>query len=563
VGTPIQSFFIPQKISGLRLSKLPLSDSLFSALKKLNVATFADLSGTTIKDFRSVSNRGSALFYELKNLTQRVRNGQFDEAGRPTASALNSFGLKTSLAPPPIQAAAGQGGHQLRSDERIFIPQEARGRPISSLQLSARLRNIFRWKSFCILGDLQGIAYAEFAKFRNCGQKTVTELRELVRMIQRVPPIPHAGNVSQESAEPFAALVGDCLKVPASVRDLNFIDLPVSVRLSKILAKRKATRLGDLNEVTIGELKAIRNCGQTTISEVVNLIEKAASGGFTSRMDPNVAWSPVDLASFVDTLVGELSTHQIEVMDLYLSGDKGRLPTLEEVGVKFAVTRERIRQILKKTTEKLRKAGSRRLNAYLLQVERVCRERVSPLTPELFEKWLGETSRSCRFRPAFYARLLCELNPSILACHGRHKASRLERALVTTACEVNRPLPLYEFQWELNERFGPLFARKTLDDLRRCLEQSPIFLRNADDEFILDIHVDQLGLDADTIRGACSKCLSETNEIVACDDLLERLETKGQSCEKLSGDILACLLRGDVKFQELGHKRFRMKICNH
>jgi hypothetical protein len=70
-----------------------------------------------------------------------------------------------------------------------------------------------------------------------------------------------------------------------------------------------------------------------------------------------------------------------------------------------------------------------------------------------------------------------------------HKACRLERALIATAREVNRPLPLYEFQWELNERFGPLFAMKTLDDLRRCLEQSPMFLRKANGEFILDIHL--------------------------------------------------------------------------
>jgi len=144
-----------------------------------------------------------------------------------------------------------------------------------------------------------------------------------------------------------------------------------------------------------------------------------------------------------------------------------------------------------------------------------------------------------------------------------HRSCRLERALVATAREVNRPLPLYEFQWELNERFGPLFATGSFDELRRCLEQSQLFLRNTADEFILDIHLDQLGLDADGIRRACAEILSESKEIVGCEDLLERLEADGKSWEELSPDILASLMRADATFQEVGCDRFRVKTCKH
>jgi hypothetical protein len=88
-----------------------------------------------------------------------------------------------------------------------------------------------------------------------------------------------------------------------------------------------------------------------------------------------------------------------------------------------------------------------------------------------------------------------------------------------------------------------------------------MFLRNAYDEFILDIHLEQLGLDAAAIRAACYELLSQTNEIVGCEDLLERLEEDGKSWEDLSADILASLLRDDATFQEVGHDRFRLKIC--
>jgi hypothetical protein len=144
-----------------------------------------------------------------------------------------------------------------------------------------------------------------------------------------------------------------------------------------------------------------------------------------------------------------------------------------------------------------------------------------------------------------------------------HTACRLELALVATAREVNHSLPLYEFQRELNERFGPLFAMKTLDELRRCLERSAMFLRNADDEFVCNIHLERLGLDGTAIRAACYEVLSRTNEIVGCVDLLERLEADGKSWETLSANILASLLRDDETFQECGHDRFRVKLCKH
>ena len=874
----------------------------------------------TISDFRRVSNRGTALFVELTGLTQRARDGEFAATFRQNVDISNSSGLRTIHANALIDAVAKKDRDvsrltipllQVPADERIFIPQEARGRAIPTFQVSVRLRHIFEHKRFCILGDIHGISYAEFGKFRNCGKRTITELRELVRMIQSAQPIGHADGNSQEFSESFVALMGDCLTVPASVQDLNLCDLPISVRLGNLLKERKTTRLGDLNGVSISELKGVRNCGKKTISEIVNLIERAAAGEFKTITEANVGWSPVDLARLLDTLIMELSTRDVEILELRLSGEKEQLPTLEDVGAKFKLTRERIRQIVNKITAQLRKAGSRRLNTYLLHVAKVCRETVCPLTPDLFEQWLGEKARLFQFSPGFYARLLCELNPTIPAWHGRqeastnkenhdgavetmlnsflriglqsltlseafsqtkakihnldvgeffdvlrharqfrveflrpdrpmvklarflatdmarivlqtsdspltpeeilaqaqanfgqdiprwsphtlgnalseekgfyllgprtyglnqhftlpkalwrraktdfeklltregrpvstpdvirnqefdwlnqtnsyelacilraddrfidfgkflfalaewgiqereyvkdlipkileqagkpltgnevlarlqqlrsvspyaisghlrkhpqvrdygfgyyglkswgesvhinivtdsllierairraepplkfarlceilnfpvegnlvdklwqtcaaipailrlpdectgvtrliHKSCRLERALVATAREVNRPLPLYEFQWELNERFGPLFAMKTLDDLRRCLEHSPLFLRNANDEFILDIHLEQLGLDAAAIRTACHELLSQTNEIVGCEDLLERLEADGKVWEDLSADILASLLRDDATFQEVGHDRFRVKVC--
>jgi uncharacterized tellurite resistance protein B-like protein len=310
-------------------------------------------------------------------------------------------------------------------DERIIIPEEAREQTISIFGISVRLRHIFEYKKFSKLGDIHDISYAEFGKFRNCGKTTVTELRELVRKIQSVPPIGHADGISQEYSAPFVARVGNRLVVPATVQDFKFCDLPVSVRLGNILETRKAIRLGDLNGVSISELMIIKNCGKTTISEIVNLIEESVDGEFKTITDTNVIWSPSDLASFLDKLISELSAREVEILDLRLSGDKNQKLTLEDVAAKFKLTRERIRQIIIKITAQLRKAGSLKLNAYLLHIGKVCRETFCPLTPELFEQWLGEKACLFRFSPSFYARLLCELNPVCCCANSEAKTEQV------------------------------------------------------------------------------------------------------------------------------------------
>jgi Sigma-70, region 4 len=798
------------------------------------------------------------------------------------------------------------------SSEPIFIPQEARGQPLTAFSISVRLRNILLGrKKLRLAGDLCGFTFSDFLRCRNCGKKTVNELRELVNSIQHSHQSAdsQAGIIVQESPPP---LIGDAFFIPTNLYNLNVSDLPLSVRLEGVLVRKKVRHLGDLHGVTVSQLRAVRSCGRKTILELIRLINRARAGEFST--EPESTWNPPKLVCALDTLIADLPNRDAEILVERLGGASDEIQTLEQIGAKFRLTRERVRQIVKKSVKRIRKAGSYRLKSYIEQVEKRCCETVCPLTPALLKLWLKQAS-TCRFNIPFYVRLLGELSPAIpswsagrdmsaiqverggeieqelkvvlherfqslplsgalhqlqtkvslrnlkaidflaalqhfrsfkidfpepdapvvrlarrvpfdvakavlqasnspmspeeilaraqsifgpdiarwttctiehalvedkgfyllgrrsyglrqhfslpermweqaavdfrgllkqqnrpvstvevinhrcfdwaaqtntneLACilredkklidlgrflfalaewgieerqyvkdlipkvlqkagrpltatevvarlqqlrsvspqgissclrkhrevrdygfshfglkswgdsvkasivtdvaliqriirraeppltfarlcgilgistdgeladalwqtstvmgdvlripesrtdTGRliHKSCRLERAVVATAREVNRPLPLYEFQWELNERFGPLFATKSLDELRRCLEQSTMFIRNAAGEFILDIHLDQLGLDADSIRRCCAAILLESSEIVGCEDLLERLEADGKSWEELSPDILASLLRDDPIFQEVGHDRFRVQECKH
>jgi len=71
----------------------------------------------------------------------------------------------------------------------------------------------------------------------------------------------------------------------------------------------------------------------------------------------------IEIAKALDTL----TVREAEVVSLYFGISRDRAYTLEEIGSKFGLTRERVRQIKEKAIRRLRHTSrSRRLRAYLL-----------------------------------------------------------------------------------------------------------------------------------------------------------------------------------------------------
>lgn len=140
-----------------------------------------------------------------------------------------------------------------------------------------------------------------------------------------------------------------------------------------------------------------------------------------------------------------------------------------------------------------------------------------------------------------------------------HRSWSLERALYTVLGRADHPLPAYEIQWKLNECFDSTFSDKSLGQIENCLGRSSLFVRNARNEYLLDMHVEDYALDVGNIRQTCLEVLSSRNEIVGCDDLLERIGAEGIEEETLSSSMLAALLRGDEAFEEVGTNRFRAR----
>jgi RNA polymerase primary sigma factor len=98
--------------------------------------------------------------------------------------------------------------------------------------------------------------------------------------------------------------------------------------------------------------------GQEEDSELVEFIEDEAA------LNPRAAFSHQLLQEQVKQALRTLSAREARILRLRFGLPKGRAHTLQEVGEKFGLTRERIRQIEKEALGKLRSARSKALKEF-------------------------------------------------------------------------------------------------------------------------------------------------------------------------------------------------------
>ena len=389
-----QTFFIPESIRRLRLAELPVSGELAGRLRKMGISSLGDLAGASLRDFQRVSNKGRELFLEVVRLLQQARQA---DPGLRAGHRETDDGA--ALGPP--------------RDETIFIPLEARGKPLAILPLSVRLRHALEAKGFRLVGDLHGRTLSGCRNYANVGNKTLGELRDVVRAIQHEhhgAPASRADAAGEERPSPVSA---GAFFVPANLHNLKVSELPVSVRLEGVLQRKRVLRLGDLHGVPVKDLNAINHCGLKTVREIIRLIERAAGGEFDTG--PDIPWNPAEMVRTLDTLIAGLPERSQRMLAVRLGGKDDRVLTLDEVGVQFGLTRERVRQVFHLSIDRICKAGSRQLRAHLDHIERLCREKVCPLTPALLGHWLEQPPSGGRFSFVFYFRLIAELRPAIPA----------------------------------------------------------------------------------------------------------------------------------------------------
>jgi DNA-directed RNA polymerase alpha subunit len=155
--------------------------------------------------------------------------------------------------------------------QTIAIPLDARSWQIAQLPLSVRLGHVLETLGCKSLGDLHGRTYEQVLEVNNCGQKTITELQQLVSQLHKgkLQCVVQNPNVSQSSRQAHSRIF-----VPQNARGWALNQLPLSQRLVGVLLRLGYHLLGDLHGKSLAELRKQKNCGRQTIAELQDLISR-------------------------------------------------------------------------------------------------------------------------------------------------------------------------------------------------------------------------------------------------------------------------------------------------
>jgi hypothetical protein len=265
------------------------------------------------------------------------------------------------------------------------------------------------------------------------------------------------------------------IQIPPAYRDWSLEQMPLSVRLSGVLQKMGFRKLGDINGVLYEQVLSMRNCGQRSIRELKALVERVQSGEFDYSKVKGLGLE--FLVKQVEESVQQIPQRERSMLLLRLGGNGQKPLTLEEIGVKYGLTRERVRQVVDLLYGRIYKHGGPAVDTMLKRLAEKALSMICPLTPELFQLWLGNKVTT-KYPIAFYVRMFGELNADIPSWpDGQKPYPNLDlraREIVRPTVEILRgniaPLPLTEIYNRLKQKELPanLSPGEFLHALKQC-----------------------------------------------------------------------------------------------
>lgn len=401
-----RAFSVPSAFRHVPVDRLDVPRGLLSLIKKRGFGELGDFDSISHIEFRryfrnlpSPTDALLSVGHAIENLISLPTKAkpQLEPTGAP-----GSGGNKGEVHS-PVQRP-GQFD-EIEQSVPIYIPVVHRGELVSSYRPSVRLRNICHTAGIRVVGQLHGKTFAEFAKLRNCGKKTLNELEALVRTLQLGDP--DAPSPAMPRLDP------DILQVPIALNEVLLDELPLSARLASALRSCGYAKLGQLNGVNANDLLLVKNCGRKSIRELRELLARAEAGEFTGGDAAGLNDALAITIRSIDAGMQRLDRRDRRIVEERLVGNDGELRTLEDVGHEFAMTRERVRQIVKLACEKIRRGGGPMLARALEAIARDLEARVVPLTKGMLGEHHSNAAGESEHSPSFYARVLDYIGPSI------------------------------------------------------------------------------------------------------------------------------------------------------
>ncbi|MFH0947174.1 MAG: DNA-directed RNA polymerase subunit alpha C-terminal domain-containing protein [Planctomycetota bacterium] len=195
--------------------------------------------------------------------------------------------FKLALAHDPTQERAASYLRDAESALDMFYDEEKERKddkqaqilkiPVTDFELSVRSRNCLARMNILTLGDLIRKSEAELLSFKNFGETSLNEIKEILRSKGlRLGTQPDDGDrrSSASMGRRHRELDRD------SVRSKLVSELDLSVRSRKALDDLNVATLGQLAEVSEDQLMACKNFGQTSLVEIK---KKLLDNGLTLR----------------------------------------------------------------------------------------------------------------------------------------------------------------------------------------------------------------------------------------------------------------------------------------
>lgn len=264
--------------------------------------------------------------------------------------------------------------------KKTSLPENLANLPIEELDLSVRSHNALKGARVWTIGELLVLSDAQMLEFRNFGSKSLADVHRAlteflaVHEAERLDPLAAQGE--QVTDEPYNAnetlssggwklpqhlglrrygllkvTIDDVLAAPVEVLDLSTRPLGVLTRLG-------VRCIGDLLIYPRERLSRTENIGRRSLNEIGSkLLAYLSAGevGNEGESHEQVPKPPLKTKAFVDHILSLLSERQRNVIaDRYGLWD-GIAETLQDIGGKLGVSRERIRQIEEKGLQRLRR----------------------------------------------------------------------------------------------------------------------------------------------------------------------------------------------------------------
>lgn len=271
----------------------------------------------------------------------------------------------------PFKSAQNQNNSISEFEEKDSITKDNLEKLIISSGLSVRATNVLLQN--CSSNDEINLLTEDILlTLPNCGKKTANEILNFLKISHQEkivqPPTSikdKLGNSPDESSLILLPLFSSKKTIAIAVEDLHegfkaftkLSDLVLSVRVAKVLKKLDMHTIGDVMFTTEAALLKQKNFGRKCLKEIrviirnLVLFNRHSSDTFQESRSNHI--SSIDYSSYRNMITSFVrrcikSKRDQDLLSRRLCFQTEKIPTLEQLGEPFDITRERVRQILEK-----------------------------------------------------------------------------------------------------------------------------------------------------------------------------------------------------------------------